>query len=180
MVKTISRLISTYVVLFKEVLPQVISDDNPYGEIHVSVGKLGDVSDRVAVPSIYVTRGQVSIEYLAINNMASFQLMNWKKRHVALLTVPIVVEVIEGTYGGCENLIGTCMKVIMASKPYIEREFKVHFTGNPSAGAPEIVEQGAKVFKGMIQFPVQKEVIWEHAPIGPLIEDILVKLKENQ
>lgn len=177
MLKTISRLQSTYVALFKELAPRIVPE---FKNIHVRVGKLGDPSDKIQVPSIYIARGNAVFQYLAIRNLKDFSTSPFKFGYVALMTLPIVVEVIAGNYGSCEILADTCVRIILVSKRYLEKEFKIHFTGNPSVSPPDIAEEGVKKWKAVIQFEVQKEVQWEEGDVGPLIEQIVTEMIVEQ
>ncbi|RUM27810.1 MAG: hypothetical protein DSY42_09390 [Aquifex sp.] len=177
MLKTISRLQATYVALFKELAPQ-ISDE--FKKIHVEIGKLGDPNAKIQVPAIYVTRGNATVQYLSIRNLKNFSVQPFKYSHVALLTLPIIIEVVAGNYGSCEILTDTCMRIILVSKRFVEKEFQIHFIGNPVVSPPEIAEQGMKEWKSIIQFEVQKEIQWEEGKTGPLIEQIIFRVNPKQ
>jgi len=174
MLSTIGKLQATYINLINEVAIRFIPDA-PKPPIAFA-GKLGDPNMQIIVPSIYISRGNASIDYLAIDHMADVRFTDMSRLHKARLTVPILIEIIAGNYGSCEIITDVISRIVLATRKYVEQEFKVHFTGPPVISAPEIFNQDNKVWKSFIQFPVMKEIAFKEGRKGMPIEDIIINI----
>jgi len=180
--KKVARLQTVYAALIEEVLPKVFPDnpDLQPGNFQVSLGKLGDINDKIKVPGFYVTRTDLIMEQIDMDNLKNFTVRQnpQTKYHHVMYSTAIVIEIITSSYASNEILSDAVANLVLATKPYIIREFKLHSITNPTVSAPEIVDNtGGKIWKNFVQFGVQLEHSWAHAvSAGKKLESIVVKI----
>lgn len=173
--KTISRLLGAIIAIIKEGSPSLLNFTIPT----VELGKYADLNISLNYPAVFVFRGPASYEYLAINNLLNYQIKNAQRDHISLIRFPIIIDVIDTNYIRNEIVSDTIAKLILSSNRLLIKTFNLHSVSNPSITEPEISEEGHKIYRNRIQFMVEKESKWKEGPLGELIENILINIKED-
>jgi len=179
-IKKVLRIQVAVTAILDEALRRIFTDRD-FSELHVQVGKVGDVHDKVKVPAVYVNRGDVALNKMSMDYVVKAEYPNFKRHRHGMYTTSIYCQCIAASYASTEKLTDAVLNTLVATKDYLISRFKIHDIGSPTASAPELDDRaGEKRWVAVVSFPLYLEHAWTSWREDPTLQSILLRVLEDK
>jgi len=131
-------------------------------------------------PAIYIDKGETAAGKVALGNFVGQQLKTGFRAFYALGTVPMDIEVVSEAKGESAILGDLVWFYILAGREQIRASFDLHELTPPILGKTVPFEGDKGQWSTHISFEVQFNLRWSTLPIGPLLEDIMVRYRDSK
>jgi hypothetical protein len=127
-------------------------------------------------PALFVDRGTVTIQKLAINNEAGRHLQSGLQAYGSIAKVPIEIECVSESYADCSILADTVWFYILSCRNVLSAAFGFHQIVEPVLAKTLPSEEDKQVFHTQIYCDVELVLRWSTRPIKPLINDVVLRV----
>jgi hypothetical protein len=127
-------------------------------------------------PSIYVDRGNVTIQKVSNNNFVGQHSPSGLEAFGAIARIPIQIDCVGENYGDSNIIADTVWFYVLASRNILSRAFGFHQIIEPVLGATTPDEIDKQIFHTAVYCDVELFLRWSTRPIAPLLNDILLRL----
>ena len=139
-----------------------------------------DLEVRNFRPAIYVDKGETAAGKVAIGNFVGQQLSTGFRAFYALGTAPMDIEVVSDSKGESAILGDIVWFYILAGREQIRASFDLHELTPPILGKTVPFEGDKGQWSTHISFEVQFNLRWSTLPVGPLLEDIMMRYRDSK
>jgi hypothetical protein len=131
-------------------------------------------------PAIYIDKGETAAGKVAIGNFVGQKLSTGLRAFYALGTSPIDIEVVSDVKGESAILGDIVWFYILAGREQIRSAFDIHEMTPPILGKTVPFEGDKGQWSTHISFEVQFNLRWSTLPMGPLLEDIILRYRDSK
>jgi len=131
-------------------------------------------------PAIYIDKGETAAGKVAIGNFVGQKLSTGFRAFYALGTAPMDIEVVSDSKGESAILGDLVWFYILAGREQIRASFDLHELTPPILGKTVPFEGDKGQWSTHISFEVQFNLRWSTMPVGPLLEDIMVRYRDSE
>jgi hypothetical protein len=127
-------------------------------------------------PSIYVDRGNITVQKVANNNFVGQHNASGMEAFGAIARIPLQIDCVGENYGDSSIIGDTVWFYLLASRNILSRAFGFHQIVEPVLGATTPEETDKQIFHTMVFCDVELFLRWSTRPIVPLINDIVLRV----
>jgi len=131
-------------------------------------------------PAIYIDKGETAAGKVAIGNFVGQQLHTGLRGFYALGTVPMDIEVVSDVKGESSIIADIVWFYILGGRDQIRATFGIHELTPPILGRTVPFEGDKGQWSTHITFEIQFDLRWTTLPVGPLLEDIVIRYRDSR
>lgn len=127
-------------------------------------------------PAIFVDRGVVTVQKLAINNEAGRHLESGLQAFGSIAKIPIEIDCVSESYADCSILGDTVWFYLLSCRNILSTSFGFHQIVEPVLGKTLPSEEDKQVFHTQVFCDVELVLRWSTRPIKPLLNDVRMRV----
>jgi len=131
-------------------------------------------------PAIYIDKGETAAGKVALGNFVGQHLPTGFRAFYALGTAPMDIEIVSEAKGESAILADIVWFYILAGRDLIRSTFGIHELTPPILGKTVPFEGEKGQWSTHISFEVQFDLRWTTLPVGPLLEDIVIRFRDSK
>jgi hypothetical protein len=131
-------------------------------------------------PAIYIDKGETAAGKVALGNFVGQQLHTGLRAFYAMGTTPLDIEVVSDARGESATLADIVWFYFVAGRDLIRATFGIHDLTPPILGKTVPFEGDRGQWSTHITFEVQFELRWTTLPVGPLLQDIVLRYRDSK
>jgi len=131
-------------------------------------------------PAIYIDKGETAAGKVALGNFVGQQLHTGLRAFYALGTCPLDIEIVSDAKGESATLADIVWFYFLAGRDLIRATFGIHDLTPPILGKTVPFEGDRGQWSTHITFEVQFELRWTTLPVGPLLQDIVLRYRDSK
>lgn len=131
-------------------------------------------------PAIYIDKGETAAGKVALGNFVGQHLPTGLRAFYALGTIPMDIEVVSDAKGESAILADITWFYILAGRDLIRSSFGLHELTPPILGKTVPFDGDKPAWSTHITFELQFDLRWTTLPIGPLLNDIIIRFRDSK